>query len=604
MVEARGPAAARADRHRRAARHRAERARPLQRDHALRHGRPPARGGPQPVRARGRGRPRRARSSTRRRERFDRWLGTLDVVPTIAALRERAEAIVEQVLRENESRWESLSEADRERVGAMARAIVNRLLHEPTLRLKGERGRLRAPARAARAVRPRARAARAARRPRSPSSSRAAAGAGEIRLGTRGSALALAQARARWPSCSTTRSSWSRSRRRATAARGGRQVALRQGDRGGAARRRGRPGRALGQGRAGGAAGRAGDRGRAGAGRRARRAVRGRVARRARRPGRSSAPAACGGAPSCSRCGPTSRFARCAATWTRVCGSWPREARRPRAGRRRARAAGARRRGRRRCAELVPAAGPGLPGAGGPRRTTRAAAELAAAVTDRDALVCLTAERALVQALDATCHTPVGAHATLDGERAAPRAPSSACPTAAPGCATRSTARPPRRPRWARRWPSGCSPPAPPSCSARPRPPPRTEPQATPIGHTSRVEPGTVYLVGAGPGDPGLMTRRALELIAAADAILYDRLIPAGALDGARADAELRLRGQAPGRPVAAAGGDQRAAGRARRGRARRWCGSRAATRSCSAAAARRPRRWPRRASRSRSCRA
>jgi uroporphyrinogen III methyltransferase/synthase len=51
--------------------------------------------------------------------------------------------------------------------------------------------------------------------------------------------------------------------------------------------------------------------------------------------------------------------------------------------------------------------------------------------------------------------------------------------------------------------------------------------------------PGVVYLVGAGPGDPGLMTRRALELIARADVILYDRLIPDGALDGARADAEL-----------------------------------------------------------------
>ncbi|HWI09537.1 MAG TPA: uroporphyrinogen-III C-methyltransferase [Solirubrobacteraceae bacterium] len=49
----------------------------------------------------------------------------------------------------------------------------------------------------------------------------------------------------------------------------------------------------------------------------------------------------------------------------------------------------------------------------------------------------------------------------------------------------------------------------------------------------------TVHLVGAGPGDAGLMTARALELIARADVILYDRLIPDGALDGAREDALL-----------------------------------------------------------------
>ncbi|HYI81132.1 MAG TPA: uroporphyrinogen-III C-methyltransferase [Thermoleophilaceae bacterium] len=58
---------------------------------------------------------------------------------------------------------------------------------------------------------------------------------------------------------------------------------------------------------------------------------------------------------------------------------------------------------------------------------------------------------------------------------------------------------------------------------------------------------GIVYLVGAGPGDPGLMTRRSLELIAEADAILYDRLIPADALDGARAVCELTYVGKAPG---------------------------------------------------------
>jgi uroporphyrinogen III methyltransferase / synthase len=56
-----------------------------------------------------------------------------------------------------------------------------------------------------------------------------------------------------------------------------------------------------------------------------------------------------------------------------------------------------------------------------------------------------------------------------------------------------------------------------------------------------------VYLVGAGPGDPGLLTARALELIARADTILYDRLIPAQALEGARADAELLYVGKEGG---------------------------------------------------------
>ncbi|MEA2208838.1 MAG: uroporphyrinogen methyltransferase / synthase, partial [Solirubrobacteraceae bacterium] len=58
---------------------------------------------------------------------------------------------------------------------------------------------------------------------------------------------------------------------------------------------------------------------------------------------------------------------------------------------------------------------------------------------------------------------------------------------------------------------------------------------------------GRVSLVGAGPGDPGLLTARALELIEQADVILYDRLIPATALDGARADAELRYVGKQGG---------------------------------------------------------
>ena len=68
--------------------------------------------------------------------RFERWAGSQEVMPTVAALRERADAIVAQVLAENESRWESLSEVDRERVEMLARAVAQRLLHEPTLRIK------------------------------------------------------------------------------------------------------------------------------------------------------------------------------------------------------------------------------------------------------------------------------------------------------------------------------------------------------------------------------------------------------------------------------------------------------------------------------------
>jgi glutamyl-tRNA reductase len=62
------------------------------------------------------------------------------VVPTIAALRESGDEIVRRVLAENDARWESLGEADRERLEAMAKAIASRLLHEPTLRMRRSAG--------------------------------------------------------------------------------------------------------------------------------------------------------------------------------------------------------------------------------------------------------------------------------------------------------------------------------------------------------------------------------------------------------------------------------------------------------------------------------
>jgi glutamyl-tRNA reductase len=67
---------------------------------------------------------------------FATWLGSLEVLPTLAALRTHATEIAAQVVAENDGRWESASERDLERVDAISRAIVNRLLHHPTLRIK------------------------------------------------------------------------------------------------------------------------------------------------------------------------------------------------------------------------------------------------------------------------------------------------------------------------------------------------------------------------------------------------------------------------------------------------------------------------------------
>src|ERR1700677_5297882 len=62
-------------------------------------------------------------------------------------------------------------------------------------------------------------------------------------------------------------------------------------------------------------------------------------------------------------------------------------------------------------------------------------------------------------------------------------------------------------------------------------------------------EPGSVWLAGAGPGDPGLITMLGLHAIAEADVILYDALANEALLKLARPGAELVYAGKRRGKP-------------------------------------------------------
>jgi glutamyl-tRNA reductase len=68
--------------------------------------------------------------------RFETWLSSQGVAPTIAALRQRAETLRQAELERTLLRLGHLSDADRQRIDAMTEALVNRLLHEPMTRLR------------------------------------------------------------------------------------------------------------------------------------------------------------------------------------------------------------------------------------------------------------------------------------------------------------------------------------------------------------------------------------------------------------------------------------------------------------------------------------
>src|SRR2546430_4907639 len=82
----------------------------------------------------------------------------------------------------------------------------------------------------------------------------------------------------------------------------------------------------------------------------------------------------------------------------------------------------------------------------------------------------------------------------------------------------------------------------------RPKPGPDTTLPLRAVPHRAHSsewehQTGVVYLVGAGPGDPGLITAKGLELLRSADVVVYDRLVSPALLAQAPVEAERILRG-------------------------------------------------------------
>ncbi|MCI4665389.1 MAG: uroporphyrinogen-III C-methyltransferase [Neomegalonema sp.] len=80
--------------------------------------------------------------------------------------------------------------------------------------------------------------------------------------------------------------------------------------------------------------------------------------------------------------------------------------------------------------------------------------------------------------------------------------------------------------------------------TAQPPLPPQTDKHAWP-----EFPPGLVWLVGAGPGDPGLLTLHGLNALRAADVLIYDALVDTRVLDWARPGAIIEYAGKRGGKP-------------------------------------------------------
>ena len=351
-------------------------------------------------------------------DRFRTWMQSQEVVPTVVALRQRFEAIRQAELQRLEPRLASMPPEARARVDEITHLLVEKLLLTPTEQLKAAEDQAQAVA-----------YSDALNSPVQPDGPEAESRRlmKPVRIGTRGSALALWQARTvaallesrgRASEICVIKTDGDRLQDRA-ALGSGRQGAVRQGNRGRAARRRRRSGGPQRQGHVGRPAGRprrlrgpatGGFARRAGAAAGAERPRSGAADRdRQRAPQRAAASAAPGCAiPSDSReCGYAAAETRC------------RRVRRPGARRRRVETAGPR----------TPHLGPRsrTTNASRPRArassrsrpvsTTSSIAEVLRTINDVRSAACFEAERAVVAALGGGCQLPLGAVAVLTGDR-------------------------------------------------------------------------------------------------------------------------------------------------------------------------------------------